>query len=340
MASLLVHAALGVTVVWLIVVSNRAIFRRTATGPVVSTVELALYVVGVASVVLGWYFNIRFVRDYSHGHTNPIWGDGSWAQYIKLMFANPASSCRPGLHIRQCDHLAADHDRRWPTPGHRTPVAVLRLQPVHELRLRLGLLPGHRRTAATARRLTSAMDDLDGLGDKELIQSALRGDFELIGRYGEEHPGTWAERGSTTSRPCVSSPRSPAMSPGTRPRCAPGSGIPAGSSWRGGSIRSPVSGGYERRSSAPSGNEPQRPAVRSSSPSERERESSAWPCERTRRTWQVNSPPATGALSGCGWDSSVSQAPGAAIRGRPPGRAGGAGLRGARDERRGRPGSP
>jgi hypothetical protein len=92
MASLLVHAALGVTVVWLIVASNPAIFRRTATGPIVSALELALYIVGVASVVLGWYFNIRFVRDYSHGHTNPIWGDGSWAQYIKLMFANPASS--------------------------------------------------------------------------------------------------------------------------------------------------------------------------------------------------------------------------------------------------------
>ena len=92
MASLLVHAALGVTVVWLIVASNPAIFRRPATGPVVSPLELALYVAGVASVVLGWYFNIRFVRDYSHGHTNPIWGDGSWAQYIKLMFANPASS--------------------------------------------------------------------------------------------------------------------------------------------------------------------------------------------------------------------------------------------------------
>ena len=36
------------------------------------------------------------------------------------------------------------------------------------------------------------MDDLDGLGDKELIQSALRGDFELITGYGEEHPGAWA----------------------------------------------------------------------------------------------------------------------------------------------------
>jgi hypothetical protein len=92
MVSLLVHAALGVTVVWLIFASNPAIFRRTAPGPAVSALELALYVTGVASVVIGWYFNIRFVRDYSHGHTNPIWGDGSWAQYIKLMYANPASS--------------------------------------------------------------------------------------------------------------------------------------------------------------------------------------------------------------------------------------------------------
>ena len=36
------------------------------------------------------------------------------------------------------------------------------------------------------------MDDLDGLGGKGLIQSALRGDFELIAGYGEEHPGAWA----------------------------------------------------------------------------------------------------------------------------------------------------
>ena len=36
--------------------------------------------VGAASVVLGWYFNIRFVQQYAHGHKNPIWGDGSWAQ--------------------------------------------------------------------------------------------------------------------------------------------------------------------------------------------------------------------------------------------------------------------
>jgi hypothetical protein len=36
------------------------------------------------------------------------------------------------------------------------------------------------------------VDDLDDLGDKELIQSALRGDFELTAGYGEEHLGAWA----------------------------------------------------------------------------------------------------------------------------------------------------
>jgi hypothetical protein len=36
------------------------------------------------------------------------------------------------------------------------------------------------------------VDGLEGLGDRLLTHSALRGDLELIARYGEEHPGTWA----------------------------------------------------------------------------------------------------------------------------------------------------
>ena len=36
------------------------------------------------------------------------------------------------------------------------------------------------------------MDDLDGLRDISLIQSALQGDFEIVASYGEEHPGDWA----------------------------------------------------------------------------------------------------------------------------------------------------
>jgi hypothetical protein len=94
MVSLLVHAVLGVAVVVWIVRSNPAVFRRTATGPLLSGWERVFYAVGVVSVLLGWYFNIEFVRDYAPpgGVKNPIWGDGSWAQFIKLIFANPASS--------------------------------------------------------------------------------------------------------------------------------------------------------------------------------------------------------------------------------------------------------
>ncbi len=36
------------------------------------------------------------------------------------------------------------------------------------------------------------MDDLDGLRDTGQLQSALRGDFEIVARYGKEHPGAWA----------------------------------------------------------------------------------------------------------------------------------------------------
>src|SRR6201990_757681 len=94
MASLIAHALLGILVLWLIVRANPAVFRRTAYGPLLSTLELALYVVGAVLVVLGWYFNVRVVQAKGPDKVffNPIWGDGSWAQYIKLMFANPAAS--------------------------------------------------------------------------------------------------------------------------------------------------------------------------------------------------------------------------------------------------------
>ena len=94
MVSLIAHAVLGIVTIWLIVRSNPTIFRRTADGPLLTAMELVLYVFGVASVAVGWYFNIRFVQRYGPDEAffNPLWGDGSWAQYIKLMFANPAAS--------------------------------------------------------------------------------------------------------------------------------------------------------------------------------------------------------------------------------------------------------
>ena len=42
--------------------------------------------------MLGWYFNIRFVSEYAHGAHNPIWGPGSWAEFMRLGYVNPAAS--------------------------------------------------------------------------------------------------------------------------------------------------------------------------------------------------------------------------------------------------------
>ena len=93
MLSLTVHALLAFVVVWITLRANPAIFRRTASGPLLSPLELALYAIGIASIVAGWTFNITFVVENTDGWlTNPLWGDGSWEQYMRLMFDNPAAS--------------------------------------------------------------------------------------------------------------------------------------------------------------------------------------------------------------------------------------------------------
>ena len=93
MLSLTVHALLAVVVVVVTVRANPQIFRRPESGPMHSPLELALYGVGAASIVGGWILNIRFVTENTHGwFTNPVWGDGSWMQYMELMFDNAAAS--------------------------------------------------------------------------------------------------------------------------------------------------------------------------------------------------------------------------------------------------------
>jgi Terpene cyclase DEP1 len=92
MVSLLVHALLGLAVIGWIIASNPKIYAKPAGGASFSPLECVYYVAGLASIALGWYFNIRFVHDYSAGRVNPIWGPGSWSDYIRLMFTNPAAS--------------------------------------------------------------------------------------------------------------------------------------------------------------------------------------------------------------------------------------------------------
>ncbi len=93
MVALLVHLVIGFTVMTVIIKSNTTVFARFQTGPQVSALEVFYYIVGIASVVLGYYFNYRYVQEYSvPGQHNAIWGHGSWAEFIGLGYANPAAA--------------------------------------------------------------------------------------------------------------------------------------------------------------------------------------------------------------------------------------------------------
>jgi len=92
MVSLIVHAVLGVLVIAWIVRANPGVFSRVAGGPALSTLEIVFYLVGIASIVLGYYFNHQFVDQYAVDGGNPFWGPGSWQQFIALGYTNPAAA--------------------------------------------------------------------------------------------------------------------------------------------------------------------------------------------------------------------------------------------------------
>lgn len=92
MVSLIVHLILGIAVIAWIVRANPRIFARPAGGPALSAMEIVLYAVGIASIALGYYFNHQFVDQYAVDGGNPIWGPGSWQEFIALGYANPAAA--------------------------------------------------------------------------------------------------------------------------------------------------------------------------------------------------------------------------------------------------------
>ncbi|MET0701463.1 MAG: DUF2834 domain-containing protein [Mycobacterium sp.] len=92
MTSLIVHAVLGVlTAVW-IVRANPQIFAKPATGPMFSKLEIVYLLTGLLVIPICWYFNYQFVLQYKTGADNPIWGPGSWQQFIVLGYDNPAAA--------------------------------------------------------------------------------------------------------------------------------------------------------------------------------------------------------------------------------------------------------
>ncbi|MDT5010658.1 MAG: hypothetical protein QOH57_2275 [Mycobacterium sp.] len=92
MLALIIHLVLGIAVIVAIVMLNPQIFRTPAT-PKVSVLEAVFYIAGIAATVLGYYFNHKYVSEYSQGTHNALWGDhGSWKEFILLGYDNPAAA--------------------------------------------------------------------------------------------------------------------------------------------------------------------------------------------------------------------------------------------------------
>jgi hypothetical protein len=80
-SSLVISGILGVASTALAVVGNRRLFARGAAGRV-SVLEGLFYFVGLVSLCLGWYFNVR----YTHAYHN-----ASYVNYTKMLFTNWAA---------------------------------------------------------------------------------------------------------------------------------------------------------------------------------------------------------------------------------------------------------
>jgi hypothetical protein len=80
--SLVFFGVLGVMSTALAFFCNRHLFVGGRAGRV-SLIEALFYVFGLASLGLGWYFNVRYVHHYGH--------QASYINYTKALFSNWAS---------------------------------------------------------------------------------------------------------------------------------------------------------------------------------------------------------------------------------------------------------
>jgi predicted permease len=92
MTSLIVHFVLGIVFIAWVARANPQIFSRPASGPLLSPLEIIYYVVGVVSVIIGYYFNHQFVIEYQVAGGNLFSGPASYQNFVALGYANPAAA--------------------------------------------------------------------------------------------------------------------------------------------------------------------------------------------------------------------------------------------------------
>ena len=81
-ASLVFFGILGIASTAAAFAVNRRLFVGHGAGPV-TLLEATYYLVGLCSLVLGWYFNIRYTHLYGHR--------ANYVNYTKMLFTNWAA---------------------------------------------------------------------------------------------------------------------------------------------------------------------------------------------------------------------------------------------------------
>lgn len=84
MASLIIHAVLGVATTAFVVHRNRRLFTGQWAGRRVSPIEGVLYVLAFTSLAIGWYCNIRYTQEYG--------SQASWIHFTESLFSNWAAA--------------------------------------------------------------------------------------------------------------------------------------------------------------------------------------------------------------------------------------------------------
>ncbi|HUI03615.1 MAG TPA: DUF2834 domain-containing protein [Acidimicrobiales bacterium] len=81
--TLVISAILGVATTAAAFATNRRLFARDGAAGRVSLLEGIYYVVGLCSLGLGWYFDVRYTNLYGHR--------ASYVNYTKMLFSNWAA---------------------------------------------------------------------------------------------------------------------------------------------------------------------------------------------------------------------------------------------------------
>lgn len=78
------YGGLGLLLVAALAYANRHLYRAGGGAGRASGLEAVCYVCALAALLIGWYFNIQYLRTYG--------SQAGWVHWTRLLFVNPASA--------------------------------------------------------------------------------------------------------------------------------------------------------------------------------------------------------------------------------------------------------